>query len=160
MFPRYSHISERMSKIFCLTFKPLFSSPYLHHYLHYMYTYPHTFFLITFTYPSSFSLDTGSKWLRVQALETDLLMSSTQVTLLEKNPSAIYETRVWSLAREDPLEERMATHASILAWRIPRTEEPGGLWSIGSHRVRHNRGDLACLHLTSWSSSVFTCKIR
>ena len=40
--------------------------------------------------------------------------------------------------REDPLEESMATHSSILAWRIPWTEEPGGLQSMGSQRVRHN----------------------
>ena len=40
--------------------------------------------------------------------------------------------------REDPLEEGMATRSSVLAWRIPRTEEPGGLQSMGSHRVRHD----------------------
>ena len=45
------------------------------------------------------------------------------------------ETPVWSLGREDPLEEDMATHSSILPWRIPRTEEPGGLQSMGSQRV-------------------------
>ena len=39
---------------------------------------------------------------------------------------------------EDPLEEEMATHSGILAWRIPWTEEPGGLQSVGSQRVRHN----------------------
>ena len=55
-----------------------------------------------------------------------------------KNLPAMQETRVPSLSREDPLEEGMATHSSILAWRIPRTEEPGGLPSIGSHRVRHS----------------------
>jgi len=44
---------------------------------------------------------------------------------------------VWSLGGEDPLEEGMATHCSILAWRIPWTEEPAGLQSIGSQRVRH-----------------------
>ena len=43
-----------------------------------------------------------------------------------------------SLGREDPLEEGMATHSSILAWRIPWTEVPGGLLSVGSQRVRHN----------------------
>ena len=48
------------------------------------------------------------------------------------------ETWVRSLGREDPLEEDMATHSSILAWRIPWTEEPGGLQSVGSQRVRHN----------------------
>ena len=45
---------------------------------------------------------------------------------------------VRSLGREDLLEEGMATHSSILAWRIPWTEEPGGLQSTGSHRVEHN----------------------
>ena len=45
--------------------------------------------------------------------------------------------QVQSLGREDPLEEGMATHTSILAWRIPWTEEPGGLQSIGSREVRH-----------------------
>ena len=48
------------------------------------------------------------------------------------------ETWVQSLAQEDPLEEEMATHSSILAWRIPWTEEPGGLQSIGSHGVGHD----------------------
>ena len=48
------------------------------------------------------------------------------------------ETRVPSLGREDPLEEEMATHSSVLAWRIPRTEEPGGLQCMGSQRVRHD----------------------
>ena len=45
---------------------------------------------------------------------------------------------VSSLGEEDPLEEEMATHSSILAWRIPWTEEPGGLQSIGVQRVRHD----------------------
>ena len=48
------------------------------------------------------------------------------------------DTQVRSLTREDPLEEGTATHASILAWRIPWTEEPGGLHSMGSQRVRHD----------------------
>ena len=48
------------------------------------------------------------------------------------------ETRVWSLDREDPLEEGMATHSSLLACRIPRTEGPGGLQSMGSQRVRYD----------------------
>ena len=43
-----------------------------------------------------------------------------------------------SLSGEDPLEEEMTTHSSILAWKIPQTEEPGRLQSIGSHRVRYN----------------------
>ena len=46
--------------------------------------------------------------------------------------------QVQSLGREDPLEEGMETHSNILAWRIPPTKEPGGLQSIGLHRVRHD----------------------
>ena len=56
-----------------------------------------------------------------------------------KNPFALpkpQETQVRSLSQEDPLEEGMATHSSILAWRIPWTEEPDGLQSIESERVR------------------------
>ena len=55
-----------------------------------------------------------------------------------KNLSATTETWVRSLGREDPLEEGMATHFSVLAWRIPWTEEPGGLQSKGLQRVGHD----------------------
>ena len=51
---------------------------------------------------------------------------------MAKNPPATQETRVGSLGREDPLEKEMATHSGILTWRIPWTEEPGGLQSTGS----------------------------
>ena len=53
----------------------------------------------------------------------------------EKNPPAMQETWVQTLGWEDPLEEGMTAHSNILAWRIPWTEEPGGLQSIGSQRV-------------------------
>ena len=49
-----------------------------------------------------------------------------------KNPLAMQETQVLSLGGEDPLEKRMATHSSIVAWEMPWTEEPGGLRSMGS----------------------------
>ena len=55
-----------------------------------------------------------------------------------KNLPAIQKTWVQSLGQKDPLEEGMATHSSILAWRIPGTREPGGLLSMGSHRVGHD----------------------
>ena len=55
-----------------------------------------------------------------------------------KNLPAIQETQVRPLGQEDPLEEGMATHSSIFAWEIPRTEEPGGLQSMGSQRVGHD----------------------
>ena len=55
-----------------------------------------------------------------------------------KNASAMRETWVRSLGREDPLEEGMATHSSIPAWRIPWIEEPGWLQFMGSQKVRHD----------------------
>ena len=55
-----------------------------------------------------------------------------------KHMPAMRETWVQSVVQEDPLEKEMATHSSILAWRIPRTEEPGGLQSTGLQRVGHN----------------------
>ena len=55
-----------------------------------------------------------------------------------KNLPAMQETWVQSLSQEGPLEKGMATHSSTLAWRIPGTEEPGGLQSMGLQRVRHN----------------------
>ena len=59
------------------------------------------------------------------------------------------EMWVQSLGQENPLEEGIATHISILAWRIPWTEVPGGLQSIGSERVGHDWSDLACMHTLS-----------
>ena len=60
------------------------------------------------------------------------------VTQMIKNLPAMWETQVLSLGWEDPLEKVMATHPSVLAWRIPWTEEPGGLQSMGLQRVRHD----------------------
>ena len=54
--------------------------------------------------------------------------------LVVKNLPAMQEMQVQSLGQEDPLEEEMATQSCILAWEIPRTEEPGGLWSMGSQK--------------------------
>ena len=60
------------------------------------------------------------------------------VVHIVKNLPAMQETRVQSLGWEDPLEKGQATHSSIHAWRIPWTEEPGGLQSMGSQRVGHD----------------------
>ena len=60
------------------------------------------------------------------------------VAQMVKRLPAMWETRIRSLGWEDPLEKEMATHSSILAWEIPCTEEPGGLQSTGSQRVRHD----------------------
>ena len=63
---------------------------------------------------------------------------SSLVAQIVKNLPALRETRVQSLGQEDPLEKETATHSSILAWRIPWTEEPGELQSMGSQRVGHD----------------------
>ena len=55
-----------------------------------------------------------------------------------KHLGAVQETQVQSLGWEDPLEKEMATHSGTLAWKIPWTEEPGGLQSMGSQRVGHD----------------------
>ena len=60
------------------------------------------------------------------------------VAQLVKNLPAMQTIQVLSLGGEDPLQKGMATHSCILAWRIPCTEEPGGLWSMGSIRVGHS----------------------
>ena len=64
-----------------------------------------------------------------------------------KNLPAMQETQVWSLGQEDPLEKGIGTHSSILPWRIPWAEIPGGLQSMGSQRVKHN-----------WVTNTFTFK--
>ena len=67
-----------------------------------------------------------------------LLHWASLVAQKVKHLPAVWETWVWSLGREDPLEKEMATHSSILAWRIPWTEEPGRLQSTGWQTVRHD----------------------
>ena len=69
-----------------------------------------------------------------------------QVAQWVKNPSAKRETRVRSLGQEDPLEEGVATHSSIFAWRIPSIEEPDGLQSIEWQKVRHDGSNRKCTH--------------
>ena len=64
----------------------------------------------------------------------------------------LQETWVPSLGWEDPLEEGMATHSSIFAWRIPWREEPGRLQSIGSQTVTHDSSNLACRHASIYST--------
>ena len=64
--------------------------------------------------------------------------SASLVAQMVKNLPAMQETWVQSLGQEDPLEKKMATHFSILAWENPWTEEPGGLQSMGMQRVENN----------------------
>ena len=68
-------------------------------------------------------------------------VSSFTVSLVAQSVKAlpaVQETQVQSIGWEDPLEKEMATHSTIFAWKISRTEEPGGLQSMGSQRVRHD----------------------
>ena len=69
---------------------------------------------------------------------TPLTPGASLVAQMVKNLPAIQETWVQSLSREDSLQKEMATHSRTLAWRIPWTEEPGGLQSIGLQRVGHD----------------------
>ena len=65
-------------------------------------------------------------------------MEDSLVAQMVKNLPAMQETQVQALGREDRLEKGMATHSSILAWRIPCTEELGGIQSVGAQRVGHD----------------------
>ena len=84
---------------------------------------------------------------------------ASQVAPWVKNPPAMQETQVqspaWVPGWEDPLEEGMAAHSYVLAWTIPRTEEPGGLQSIGSHRDRHRWSDWACTHACQVNNLIY-----
>ena len=73
-----------------------------------------------------------------QQQQQQTLIGASLVAQLVKNLPAMQETWLPSLGWEDPLENGMAAHSSILAWRLPWTEEPDGLQSMGSQRVRHN----------------------
>ena len=79
----------------------------------------------------------GGKTIQVMTPDTQLVQRFFFLGLSTYLP-AVQETWVRSLGQEDPLEKGMATHSSVLTWRIPWTEEPGGLESLGLQRVRHN----------------------
>ena len=77
------------------------------------------------------------------------------VAQMVKNLPSMQETRVWSLGQEDQLEMGIATHFSTLAWRIPWTEEPGGLQSVGLQRARHDWATNTLIQYLSWEKSFF-----
>ena len=91
-------------------------------------------------------LNLGWPALHLRDTDTELRMSwASLLAQMVNNLPIILETQVWSLGQEDPLEKGMATHSSIPAWKIPWTEEPGGLQSMGSQRVGHD-----------WKTNTFT----
>ena len=69
-------------------------------------------------------------------------MQGLRLALVVKNPPGNAGDPGWNLGQEDPLEKKMATHSSILAWRVPWSVEPGGLQSIGLQRVGHDRAPM------------------
>ena len=89
-----------------------------------------------------------------------LYLWASQVAQKVKNLPAVQESWVWLLGQEDPLEKEMATHSSILVWRIPWTQEPGGLQSIGSQRVGQDWSDLARTHAINAFSKVVQFEVN
>ena len=85
-------------------------------------------------------------WGRTESDTTEATAAAAAMAKTVKNLPAMQETDVWSLGGEDALQKGMAAHSSILAWRIPWTEEPGGLQSMGLQRVGHDWSDLAQMH--------------
>ena len=77
----------------------------------------------------------GTLWLLIIS---KLISRASLVAQMVKRLPTMWETWLWSLGREDPLEKKMPTLSSILAWKIPWMEEPGKLQSVGSQKVRHN----------------------
>ena len=80
--------------------------------------------------------------------------SDSLVAQMVKRLPTMWETWVWSLGGEDPLEKEMAPHSSTLAWKIPWTEEPGRLQSMGSQRVGHDWGTKHCLLILIVSDEI------
>ena len=83
---------------------------------------------------------------RTDSFEKTMMLGASLIAQSVKNLPAIQETWVWFLGREDPLEKGMATHSSILAWRILWTEDAGGLQFTGLQRVEYDWSDFARTH--------------
>ena len=84
----------------------------------------------------------GKQW-----KQWETLFWGARVAQMVKHLSIMWETRVWSLGWEDPLEKEMTIHSSILAWKIPWTEEPSGLLFIGSQRIGRDWAANTSLHI-------------
>ena len=109
-----------------------------------------------FSAPNS-PLHVSSEFIRQLFVEHLLYAHLYQlVAEMVKNLPAMQETRVRSLGRQEPLEKEMATHSSILSWKIPWTEEPGRLQPTGSQRVGHNWVTFTSLHLVR-AQCCFRC---
>ena len=112
----------------------------------------HPFRFPSMVWMSSVTADTPWKT-NVEAIKSELWASQASlVAQTVKNPPAVQETQVWSLGQEDPLEEGIATHSSILAWRIPWTEESGGFSPWG--RKESDTTERLTLPPFTWASQV------
>ena len=101
-------------------------------------------------------------WVYEQVLDFKIIFIGVQLIYkgfladsLIKNPPAMQETQIRSLAQKYPLEKEMSTHSSILDWRIPWTGEPGGLQSMGSQRVGHDSDLSLGKHPVAWKPVLF-----
>ena len=104
------------------------------------YTQVHSFHLLQLDYSRG---RVGHDWSNLAAAAEALMASQVAQTVKSSPPMQMW---LRSLGWEDPLEEGMATHSSILPWRIPWTEEPGGVQSMGLHRVGHNWVSMPACH--------------
>ena len=103
-----------------------------------------TFVFWMLSFKSAFSLSSFTFIKRLFSSSPSAIGASLVAQMVKCLP-AMWETQVRSLGQEDPLEKGMVTHSSTLAWKIPWTEGPGRLQSIGSQRVRHDWSNLACM---------------
>ena len=120
-------------------------------------TYPNTIIVHSILYPNF------NHTLYMTMAFLGLSFVPSLVTQMVKNLPARQETQVWSLGLEDPLENRMAALSSILVSRIPWTEEPGGLQSMGSQRVGQNwatNTDICVIHIAWENQHVSTVRIE
>ena len=109
-------------------------------------------------YPRNSSFEIGTSWSSKSLMLAGLILSHASRGFpggsVVKDLPSVQEMQVRSLHWEDTLEKEMATHSSFLAWRIPGTGEPGGLPSLGLHRLRHDWSDsaaaAACLGCCEW----------
>ena len=97
------------------------------------------------------SLQVESWNVRLFAVATSISRDSLVAQMVKRLP-VMRETWVRSLGRDDPLEKEMATHSSILAWKIPWTEEPGRLQSMGLQRVRHDWATELNINIYQWNT--------
>ena len=96
----------------------------------------------------------GTRLKRLSSSSSSILLWASQVALEVKNPPVNAGDGGLIFGWRRSLEEGLATHSSILAWRTPWTEEPGGLQSIGSQRVRHDWSNLACTQVSYYTNYV------